>query len=126
MIETLFWVIVGWYIGYRISKAIEEFKEEKESNRIQTTLNEVEEQVNKMIVPLHVRSENGIFYAYHAEDEVFVAQGTDLDMLRINFEANLPKKHGVIVSSDANSLPHVKEYLERKHGKTVTWREAND
>ena len=89
-------------------------------------MDDLEEKINAKIVPLHVRSESGIFYAYNAETEHFVAQGTDMDMLRINFEANLPEKHGVIVSSDEGSMPHVKEYLERKTGKQVNWRQAND
>lgn len=127
MFETIVYILIGWYIGHQISKKYRDRQEDTEDRRsMKESIDELNEKLENMIVPLHVRTESGIFYAYHAEDEVFVAQGTDLDMLRINFEANLPKKHGVIVSSDADSLPHVTEYLKRTTGKSITWREAND
>lgn len=60
------------------------------------------EKVSAMFIPLHVRMMDDVLYAYNADDGAFIASGTDLGTLRINFMSMYKGKKGVVVSSDEN------------------------
>jgi hypothetical protein len=125
----MFEFIVGFIIGFiivRIFIAYQRYKMQVLNEEVVGTLRGMVKQIEDNIVPLHLRMEQGILYAYNAETNEFIAQGSDLDMLRINFTSNIKNKKGVVVSSDENCQYLIKEYAERNNVKIAVTKNGDN
>jgi len=103
---------IGKFIGWVFTKWLEERTDEKLVQKM------VDDAVEK-ILKVHIRWQNGIFYAYEAESDEFLAQGDGLEQMVINIRENTKRQHVIFVSSDDSAYPHVKEFLESKLGKPI-------
>lgn len=116
LIEWLGWFTLAWILGKFIGWAFTKWLEERTDEKLVKKL--VDDAIEK-ILKVHIRWQNGIFYAYEAEDDEFLAQGNTLEQMVINIRENTKRQHVIFVSSDDSAYPHVKEFLESKLGKPI-------
>lgn len=105
-------VVLGRFIGWAFTKWIEELYDKK-------MVKEMVDDAIEKILKVHIRWQNGIFYAYEAESDEFLAQGAEIEQMVINIRENTKRQHVIFVSSDDSAYPHVKEFLEKKLGKRI-------
>lgn len=86
------------YLAVRVLRRINSHQEKENDMRRRQAI----EKFSEMFIPLHVRMMDDVLYAYNADDGSFVASGTDLGTLKVNFLSMYKDKKGVVVSSDEN------------------------
>jgi hypothetical protein len=119
----VFEFVFGFTLGFIIIFLLVRYYHYQLNKQLDSEIQELKSKVKAMkekIVPLHIRMQDNILYAYNADTNAFVAQGSDLDMLRVNFTSLYPEKKGLVVSSDENCSMMIKEYAERQGQKLST------
>jgi hypothetical protein len=115
-------LLLGFAVGYLIAEGVKSlllgYLERKKRQEFQEDVTHAVEGLIAQAVKVHVREENGVFYAYDAFTDEFYAQGNSIPSLVVNLHANTKKEKLVFVSSDEGAKQPLIDYLTEKLGKT--------
>lgn len=112
LIEAIGYCALAWMLGKFLGHIFDNWLEQQATKEL------VEEAIAS-ILKVHIRSQNGIFYAYEVESDEFLGQGSTLEQVVISIRENTKRQHVLFVSSDTNSHEQVVAFLQEKIGKPI-------